>query len=141
MVRSVQPNARATCLLSLAANDKVENLPLARRQCRHMSANHIQLALQGSRHFMMRDRPLDRPKQIIRRYWLGQNVSRTRLDGLYRDWNIEIASEENDWQRRTESARRFCSAGPSKPGIRTSRRMQLGMLSVGKLTSKCRAEG
>jgi hypothetical protein len=67
-----------------------------------MSANHIQLALQDSGHLMMRDRPLDRPKQIIRRYRLGQNVSRARLDGLYRDWDIEIASEENDWQRRTE---------------------------------------
>jgi hypothetical protein len=89
-------------LVGLAANDKVENLPLARRQCRDMSANHIQLALQGSRHFMMGDRHLDRPKQIIRRYRLGQNVSRTRLDGLYRDWDIEIASEENDWQRRTD---------------------------------------
>src|SRR6476469_6965241 len=50
----------------------------------------------------MRDRPVDCPKQIIRRYRLGQNVSRTRLDGLYRDWDIDIASEENDWQRRTE---------------------------------------
>jgi hypothetical protein len=50
----------------------------------------------------MRDRPIDCPKQIIRRYRLGQNVSRPRLDGLYCDWDIDIASEENDWQRRTE---------------------------------------
>ena len=39
------------------------------------------------------------------------------------------------------SASRFCSPGPSRPGICTSRRMQLGMLSAGKLTNKCRAEG
>jgi hypothetical protein len=89
-------------LVGVTANDTLEHLSLARRQCRDMSANHIQLALQDSRHLMMRDRPLDRPKQIIRRYKLGQNVSRARLDGLYRDWDIEIASEENDWQRRTE---------------------------------------
>jgi hypothetical protein len=50
----------------------------------------------------MRDHPLDRLKQNLRQYRLGQNVSRTRLDGLYRDWDIDIASQENDWQRRTE---------------------------------------
>ena len=37
------------------------------------------------------------------------------------------------------SARRFCSPGRSKPGIFA--RMQVGMLSVGKLTNKCRAVG
>src|SRR6267154_5686586 len=36
-------------LVGAAANDKVENLPLARRQCRDMSANDIQLALQTNR--------------------------------------------------------------------------------------------
>src|SRR6476660_170043 len=39
------------------------------------------------------------------------------------------------------SANRFCSAGPSKSGNRTSRMMQLGTLSFGRLTKKCKAEG
>ena len=34
-------------LVGVAANDKVENLPLARRQCRDMSANAVQLVLQA----------------------------------------------------------------------------------------------
>jgi hypothetical protein len=36
-------------LVGVAANDKFEDFPLARRQCRDMSANHVQLALQATR--------------------------------------------------------------------------------------------
>ena len=53
-------------LVAVAANDKVENLPLARRQCRDMSANDVPLALQATCHFMMCNRPFDCPKKNIR---------------------------------------------------------------------------
>ena len=53
-------------LVGVAANDKFKDFPLTRRQCRDMSANDVQPALQGSRHFMMRNRPLDCLKKIIR---------------------------------------------------------------------------
>src|SRR5882762_6240681 len=89
-------------LVSAAANDKVENLPLARRQCRDMSANDVQLALQATRHFMMRNRSRNCPKKIVRRYGLGQKIIRTRLDGPYRGRNIEVTTEEYDGQRRTK---------------------------------------
>ena len=41
-------------LVGLAANNKLEDFPLARRQCRDMSANDVQLVLQATRRFMMR---------------------------------------------------------------------------------------
>ena len=53
-------------LVGGAANDKQKDFPLARRQCREMSANDVQFALQGSRHFMTRNRALDCLKKIIR---------------------------------------------------------------------------
>jgi hypothetical protein len=53
-------------LVGVAANDKFKDFPLTRRQCRDMSANDVQPALQGSRHFMMRNRPLDCLKKNIR---------------------------------------------------------------------------
>ena len=34
-------------LVGVAANDKQKDFPLARRQCRDMSANDVQLAVQG----------------------------------------------------------------------------------------------
>jgi hypothetical protein len=46
-------------LVGVAANDTVENLPLAPRQCCDQSANHVQFALQAKRHSMMRNRPLN----------------------------------------------------------------------------------
>ena len=64
------PFGTAACagnlLVGVAANDKFKNFPLTRRQCRDMSANDVQLALQGLRHFMMDNRPLDCLKKIIR---------------------------------------------------------------------------
>src|SRR6267142_3636818 len=53
-------------LVGVAANDKCEDFPLARRQCRDMSANDVQFALQATRHFMMRNRPLDCLKKNMR---------------------------------------------------------------------------
>src|SRR4029077_19932225 len=59
--------SRARDLLVLfAADDKFKNLPLARRQCSDMSADHVQLALQAARHFMVLNRPLDCLKKFIR---------------------------------------------------------------------------
>src|SRR5882762_5540951 len=126
-------------LVSAAANDKVENLPLARRQCRDMSANDVQLALQATRHFMMRNRSRNCPKKIVRRYGLGQKIIRTRLDGPYRGRNIEVTTEEYDRQQPSSLSRDW-SSGPLTPGIRTSRTIQLETLSLGKRSSKCWAE-
>ena len=53
-------------LVGATADDVFEDFPLTRRQCRDMSANDVQPALQGSRHFMMRNRPLDCLKKNIR---------------------------------------------------------------------------
>ena len=113
MVRSVQPNARATCLLGLPRMTSQKDFPLARRQCRDMSADHVQFALQTAHLFMTRNRARNCPKKVVRRYGLGQNVIRTRLDGLDCGPDVKIAGEEYDRQRRTSSLRRFCSAGPS----------------------------
>jgi hypothetical protein len=65
MVRYTTQRA-SDILVGVAANDKVENLPLARRQCRDMSASDVQLALQASCHFMMCNRPFDCLKKNIR---------------------------------------------------------------------------
>ena len=46
-------------LVGVAANDKFEDFPLARRQRRDMSANRVQLALQATRYFMTRQSPFD----------------------------------------------------------------------------------
>jgi hypothetical protein len=89
-------------LVGVASNDKVKDFPLARRQCRDMSANDIQLGLRGPRQFMMRNRPLDCLKKNIRWYRLGQKVIRTRLDGPYRGRDVEMPSEEYDRQCRAE---------------------------------------
>ena len=53
-------------LVGVAANDKFEDFPLARRQCCDMSANHVQFALQAKRHSVMRNRPLNCVQKIIR---------------------------------------------------------------------------
>src|SRR5882757_6272109 len=108
-------------LVGAAANDKVENLPLARRQCRDMGANHVELALQATRHFMMRNRSRNCPKKIVRRYGLGQKIIRTRLDGPYRGRNIKVTTEEYDRQRRTEFAQprlEFRTAYPRHPDVK-----------------------
>ena len=89
-------------LVGVAANDKVEDFPLARRQSPRDERERYPACSSRLASPHVARSPLDCPKQIIRRYRLSQNVSRTRFDGLYRDWDIEIASDENDWQRRTD---------------------------------------
>jgi hypothetical protein len=69
-------------LVGFAANDKFEDFPLARRQCRDMSANHGQLALQAKRHFMSYESPFNCTKKVVGRYGLSQKVICTRLNGL-----------------------------------------------------------
>jgi hypothetical protein len=75
-------------LVGVATNDKQKDFTFARRQCRDMSAYHVQLRLQAARHFMMRNRPLDCPKKIVGSYGLGQKVMRTRLDGPHRGQDV-----------------------------------------------------
>ena len=53
-------------LVGVAANDKFEDFPLARRQCRDMSANHVQLALQATRLVVMRNGASNCLKKLVR---------------------------------------------------------------------------
>jgi len=46
-------------LVALTTNDKLEDLPLARRQFPNMSANQVQLGRLATRQFMMRYSPLN----------------------------------------------------------------------------------
>jgi hypothetical protein len=127
-------------LVSVAANYKVENLPLARRQCCDMSANDVQLALQATSRFVMCKGPFNCTKKVVRRYGLGQKVIRTRLDGPHRGRDVGMAGEEYDRQRRTEFAQALLQFRTTQSGIRTSRRMQPDALSLGKLSNRCSAE-
>lgn len=94
-------------LVSLAPNDEFKDLPLARRQCRDMSTNRVQLALQGKCHCMMRNRALNRLKKSLRWYRLGQKIIRTRLNGLHGGSDVRITSEEYYRQRRAKLAQTF----------------------------------
>jgi hypothetical protein len=101
--RAFGPAYRAgNLLVGVAPNDEFEDLPLARRQCRDMSANQIQLDLPATRYFMMRYSPLNCPEKVIRRYGFGQKILRTRLDGPHSGRNIGVASEKQNGERRAE---------------------------------------
>src|SRR6266850_1890525 len=69
-----------------------------------MGADHVQLALDPARHFIIRNRPRNCLKKVVRCDGLGQKVIRTGPDGLHRGWNIGITAEEYDGQRRTKFA-------------------------------------
>src|SRR5882762_8360213 len=69
-----------------------------------MGPDHVQLALEPTRHFMMRNRPRNCLKKVVRCDGLGQKVIRTCLDGAYRGPNVGMAGEEYDRQCRAEFA-------------------------------------
>ena len=71
-------------LVGVAANDKFEDLPLARRQCPDAGANDVHFVLQIAEGSVVRESLFDRAKEVVGRYRLGQEVMRTRLDGLHR---------------------------------------------------------
>ena len=83
-VRSVQPSARAICLLVIAANDKLENFPLARRQSPDTGAHAVQFVLQIAQCSVVRESLFNRAKEVLGCYRLGQEVIRTRLDSPHR---------------------------------------------------------
>jgi hypothetical protein len=58
-------SSQLSCVLFIhfAPNDKFENLPFTRGQFPDASANHVQLAAQATRYFMMRYSPLNCPKK------------------------------------------------------------------------------
>src|SRR4029077_15954741 len=91
-------------LVGLAANNKLEDLPLARRQSPDRSANKIQLGLLATRNFMTGYSPVYCGKKLVRRYGLDEEILRTRLDGPHRGWQIELTSKKNDGQGRTKLA-------------------------------------
>ena len=100
MVRSVQPQRAGNLLVGVAANDKFEDFPLAWRQSPETGAHDV--------HFVLLDRVVfggvrkpfqSRERGLSDDYWLGQEVIRTRLDGLHGGGNVGIASEEYDRQR------------------------------------------
>ena len=66
-------------LIGLAANNKLEDLPFARRQSRNTSANHVQLGLLATRNFMTGYSPVYCGKKLVRRYGLDEEILRTRL--------------------------------------------------------------
>lgn len=84
------------------ANDKFEDFPLARRQSRDMSANHLKLDLSATRYFMTRYSPFDCAKKLVRRYGLAQKIFGTRPDGPHRGRNIGVTSEKHDRHGRAE---------------------------------------
>jgi hypothetical protein len=90
--------------VGLAANDKLEDLPLARREFPDISANHVQLALQVMSRFMVGYSPLNCLKELVRRHGLGEKILGTRLDGQHRGRNIRVTNEKHDRQGRTELA-------------------------------------
>ena len=53
-------------LVGVTANETLEDLPLARRQCRDMRANDFQRALLAIRRVVMCDGPLNGLKQLVR---------------------------------------------------------------------------
>jgi hypothetical protein len=53
---------------------------------------------------MMSHCPLDGTKQLVRRYRLGQEIFRTRLDSLHSRRDIGIPGEKHDWKRRAKLA-------------------------------------
>src|SRR5258707_7557757 len=69
-----------------------------------MSADHVQLALEPTRHFMWRSRRRNCLRKVVRCDGLGQKVIRTCLDGAYRGPNVGMAGEEYDRQCRAEFA-------------------------------------
>ena len=91
-------------LVGLAANNKLEDLPFARRQSRDTSANHIQLSLLATQNFMTGYSPVYCGKKLVRRYGLDEEVLRTGLDGPHRGWNIGLTSKKNDGQGRAKLA-------------------------------------
>ena len=91
-------------LVGLAANNKLEDLPFARRQSRDTSANHIQLGLLATRNFMTGYSPVYCGKKLVRRYGLDEEILRTRLDGPHRGWQIGLTRKKNDGQGRAKLA-------------------------------------
>jgi hypothetical protein len=87
-------------LVGLAANDLLEDLPLARRQRCDKSANQIQLDLPATRHLMTRYSPFDSANKLVRRYGLEQKIICARLDGSHRRWKIGMTSKKDDGQGR-----------------------------------------
>ena len=98
-VRSVQSSAQANGLVGVAANDEVEHLPLARGQRREAGANAFQRAPLIEQCLVMSERLLDRVKQIVGRYRLGQEVQRACLEGFHGGRNVGIASDKYDRHR------------------------------------------
>ena len=105
----------ADLLVGMTANDKLEDLPLARRQRRKMPADDIEPVPCVARRFMMRDRPLDSTKQLIGRYRLGQNIVGTRLDCPYGCRRIRFLRKR--WTSASRPAQTAPAAHPDQRGI------------------------
>ena len=71
----------ANLLVGVATNDKIEDLPLTRRQSPETGANDVQFVLQIAQCLVVRESLFNRAKEVIGRYRLGEEVMRTGLDG------------------------------------------------------------
>ena len=88
----------------------------------------------------MRNGPFNRLKKLDRRDGLGQKINRTRFDGSHRGGDMGMPNEDMIGSVEPSVLRRSCNSGPLSPGIRTSRRMQPGTLSLGERSNRCTAE-
>ena len=80
--------------VDVAANNKLKDFPLARRQGCDLNVNGVQFVLLGAEGSMVRER-----MRSLVTTGLGQEVLRARLEGSHRGRNVGIASEEYDRQR------------------------------------------
>jgi hypothetical protein len=130
------PQREASLLVGVATNETFEYLPLARRQCPGAGTNVVQTA----RAMVMSEGPFNGAKQLAGRYRLGQEAVRTCLQGPHDGRSVGMPVRNMIGSVAPSSFSRVCRAGPSKPGICTSRMRQLGSLLVGSWSSNCWAE-
>src|SRR5262249_58911545 len=89
-------------LVDLALDDKLEDLMFARRQGVNLGTKRIEFFPGTSHALVTCDGMLDRGIQLLPWDRLGQKIVGAGLDNLHRGWDVRVACQENDRQRRTE---------------------------------------
>jgi hypothetical protein len=84
-------------LVAFAANDKVKDLPLPRRQCRDTRENCVSRLLLLKHRIVMRNGPFDSFQKLLGCYRLDEEVFSTGLDGPHSGRNVSrITGNEYD---------------------------------------------
>src|SRR5258705_5673162 len=91
-------------LVGLAANNELEDLPLARRQLRNMGAHDVELVSLSTRYLVVSHGPFNCSKKLFRRYRLGEYIFLACLDGPHGSRDVRIASEKHDREGRADFA-------------------------------------